>query len=187
MQTDVVVVGAGPAGSSAARELAQRGVEVLLLDRARFPRDKPCGGGVTIRCDSLLPFSLEPVIEDVVTGAVIQLRNGRRVTRDFGQPLTYMTQRSRLDAFLVEQAEAAGALFQDGRRVRQVERTADGFAVRIDGAAGGRGAAPEVVHARVVLGADGANGVVGTSLGYEHAEESAVALEANLPCPDGVP
>ena len=51
METEVVIVGAGPAGSTAARELAARGVEVLLLDRARFPRDKPCGGGVTIRCD----------------------------------------------------------------------------------------------------------------------------------------
>ena len=76
MEAEAIVVGAGPAGSTAARELAARGVEVLLLDRARFPRDKPCGGSVTIRCDSLLPFSLEPVIEDVVSGAVIQFRDG---------------------------------------------------------------------------------------------------------------
>ena len=67
----------GPAGSTAARELASRGVDVLLLERAKFPRDKPCGGGVTIRCDNLLPFSLDPVIEDVITGAVIQLRDGK--------------------------------------------------------------------------------------------------------------
>jgi geranylgeranyl reductase family protein len=182
VETEVVVVGAGPAGSSAARELAGRGVEVLLLDRARFPRDKPCGGGVTIRCDGLLPFSLDPVIEDVTTGAVIQLRDGRRVTRDYEAPLVYMTQRSRLDAFLVEQAQAAGAEFQDGRRVQHIERTPEGFEVQI-----ANGATPEVVRARVVLGADGANGVVRTFLGYEHPEESAVALEGNVPFPDGVP
>lgn len=182
METEVVVVGAGPAGSSAARELAQRGIEVLLLDRAKFPRDKPCGGGVTIRCDALLPFSLDPVIEDVTTGAVIQLRDGKRVTRDYGAPLTYMTQRRRLDAFLVEQAQEAGVEFQDGRRVEHVERTPEGFEVAI-----ANGAAPDVVRSRVVLGADGANGVVRTFLGYEHAEESAVALEGNVPYPDGVP
>ena len=187
MEADVVVVGAGPAGSSAARELAQRGVDVLLLDRARFPRDKPCGGGVTIRCDSLLPFSLEPVIEDVVTGAVIQLRDGRRVTRDHDQPLTYMTQRSLLDAFLVEQAQAAGAKFQDGRRVRHIERTPEGFEVQVGNGPVRSGTRPELVRARVVLGADGANGVVRTCLGYEHPEESAVALEGNVPCPEGVP
>ena len=182
METEVVVVGAGPSGSTAARELAQRGVEVLLVDRARFPRDKPCGGGVTIRCDSLLPFSLDPVIEDVVSGAVIQHRDGKRVTRDAEAPLTYMTQRRRLDHFLVEQAQAAGARFEDGHRVREIRHTPEGFALQI-----GNGSAPETVNARVVLGADGANGIVGTALGYEHAEESAVALEGNLPYPDGVP
>ena len=66
MDVEAIVVGAGPAGSTAARELATRGVDVLLLDRARFPRDKPCGGGVTVRCDALLPFSLDPVVEDVI-------------------------------------------------------------------------------------------------------------------------
>jgi flavin-dependent dehydrogenase len=66
---DAIVVGAGPAGSTAAREIAQRGHSVLLLDRATFPRDKPCGGGVTPRCASLLPFDITPVVEHVVTGA----------------------------------------------------------------------------------------------------------------------
>ena len=181
METEAIVVGAGPAGSAAARELASRGVEVLLLDRARFPRDKPCGGAVTLRCDSLLPFSIEPVVEDVVSGAVIQLRDGRRITREAAAPLTYMTQRRRLDAFLVERAQEAGAEFRDGQRVRHVQIAGAGFELTVgDGAA-------EVLHARVVIGADGANGIVRTALGYEHPEESAVALEGNVPCPEGVP
>ena len=46
---DVIVVGAGPAGSTAAYRLAQQGARVALLDRATFPRDKPCGGGITVR------------------------------------------------------------------------------------------------------------------------------------------
>lgn len=188
MDTEVVIVGAGPAGSTAARELASRGVDVLLLERAKFPRDKPCGGAVTIRCDALLPFSLDPVIEDVITGAVIQLRDGKAVTRNADAPITYMTQRRHLDRFLAKQAQAAGAELQDGRRVEHIEQTPDGFDVRIaNGPANGSRNGGDVIHARAVLGADGANGVVRTFLGYEHFEESGVALEANVPFPDGVP
>ena len=188
METEVVIVGAGPAGSTAARELAARGVDVLMLERAKFPRDKPCGGGVTIRCDNLLPFSLDPVIEDVITGAVIQIRDGKAVTRDADAPITYMTQRRYLDRFLVEQAQAEGAEFQDGRRVDHIEQTPDGFEVRVaNGAPNGDRNGGDVIHARAVLGADGANGVVRTFLGYEHFEESGVALEAHIAFPDGVP
>ena len=61
---DVLVVGAGPAGSTAAYRLAREGASVLLADRARFPRDKPCGGGLTMRAVRQLPFSVDPVVED---------------------------------------------------------------------------------------------------------------------------
>ncbi|MGH2403358.1 MAG: FAD-dependent oxidoreductase, partial [bacterium] len=74
MRYDVIVVGAGPAGSTAARECAARGLRVLLLDRASFPRDKPCGGGVNVRAARLLPFDLGPVVERVATGVRFSLR-----------------------------------------------------------------------------------------------------------------
>ena len=184
MEAEAIVVGAGPAGSTTARELAARGVEVLLLDRARFPRDKPCGGGVTIRCDALLPFSLEAG------------RRGRhRRRRDPVPPRAQGDAHARRAADLhdasaiasitssSQQAQEAGAEFRDGQRVRDVRRLGGGeIEVSV-----GNGTVPEVHRARVVIGADGANGVVGTSLGYEHAEESAVALEGNFPFPDGVP
>ncbi len=175
----MVVVGAGPAGSTTAREAASRGASVILLDRAKFPRDKPCGGGVTIRCANLLPFSIEPVVEDVITGARLKIRGGREKVRDAKQPLTYMTQRRHLDAFLVEQAQAAGAEFRDGMSVTEVRATPDRtYTVSTR---------DTEILARVVIGADGANGVVGNRLGYEAAATAAVALEGNFPYPDGVP
>ena len=179
MNVDVIVVGAGPAGSTAAREIASRGGSVLLLDRARFPRDKPCGGGVTVRCADLLPFSIDPVVEDVVTHARLRVRDGREVERDAGGAITYMTQRRRLDAFLVEQAQQRGVEFRDGQIVTAVQRLADGtFEVQ---------AGDERHAARVVIGADGANGVVGNRLGYASIPDGAAALEGNVPFPDGVP
>ena len=64
---DVAIVGAGPAGSTTAYRLARAGARVLLVDKARFPRDKPCGGGLTLRAVKELPVDVTPVVEDVVT------------------------------------------------------------------------------------------------------------------------
>lgn len=174
---DVIVVGGGPAGSTAAREAAARGARVLLLDRATFPRDKPCGGGVNVRAAALLPFDLAPVVERTVYGAAFSLRGGRPFRRRYHRPLTYMTQRRRLDAFLLEQAERAGATVHQGEAVRTVE--VNGAAeVRTD-----RG----VYRGRTLVGADGANGVVRRALGLRPEPRAAVALEGNLPFPEGLP
>jgi len=63
---DVLVVGAGPAGSAAAMRLARGGARVLLADRARFPRDKPCGGGLTGRALRHAPCDVSAVVEHAV-------------------------------------------------------------------------------------------------------------------------
>src|SRR3954465_15512770 len=111
---DVVVVGAGPAGSTTAYRLATAGAHVLLVDKARFPRDKPCGGGVTLRAARQLPFSIDPVVEDVVDRFELRLGYRSSFERSSDEPLCLMTQRSRLDEFLARKAEAAGAEFCDG-------------------------------------------------------------------------
>jgi geranylgeranyl reductase family protein len=164
---DVIVVGAGPAGSTTAYRLARAGARVCLLDRARFPRDKPCGGGLTLRAVRELPFSVEPVVEDRVDTLELGLRYERRWSRRAQEPLVLMTQRRRLDAFLAAQAAEAGAEFRDGVKVTGVE---PGGAVSIDG---------EQLEADVVVGADGANGVTARSLGLP-AHEHGVALEGNV-------
>ena len=100
LRYDVIVVGAGPAGSTCAYRLASAGASVLLLDRARFPRDKPCGGGVTGRAARLVPFSIGPVVEDTVTSVRMRLGYGSWFDRGDGGPLVLMTQRIRLDEHL---------------------------------------------------------------------------------------
>ena len=106
---DVLVAGAGPAGSSAAIHLARGGARVLLADRARFPRDKPCGGGLTGRALKRIPVDPSPVVERDVDRFELRLRYGASFTRSHDRPLIRMTQRRRLDAFLAAEAAAAGA------------------------------------------------------------------------------
>jgi geranylgeranyl reductase family protein len=164
---DAIVVGAGPAGSTTAYRLARAGARVCLLDRARFPRDKPCGGGLTLRAVRELPFSVEPVVEDRVDTLELGFRYRRRWSGRGAEPLILMTQRRRLDAFLAEQAAAAGADFRDGVKVTWVDA---GASVVVEG---------ERLAADVVVGADGANGVTARSLGLP-AHEHGVALEGNV-------
>ena len=80
---DAIVVGAGPAGSTAAIRLAGAGARVLLADKARFPRDKPCGGGLTMRAVRELPVDPQPVVEHVVDRMAFRLRYGRSNERPF--------------------------------------------------------------------------------------------------------
>jgi geranylgeranyl reductase family protein len=167
---DAIVVGAGPAGSTAAYLLAEGGAKVLLLDRQRFPRDKPCGGGLTYRAVRQLPVSVDPVVEDVVDRFELGLRYRKRFERGGQGPLVLMTQRKRLDAHLAEEAVAAGADFRDGLRVTALEQEDDAAIVRFDGAA---------ARAPVVIGADGVNGVTARALGLA-AQRFGVALEGNV-------
>jgi len=169
---DAIVVGAGPAGSTAAYRLATAGARVLLVDKARFPRDKPCGGGLTMRAIRELPISVEPVVEHVVDRMAFRLRYGRSFERGGGKPLILMTQRRRLDHFLAEQAAAAGADFRDGVKVTAVEGDERGARAVVDGGP---------IEADVVIGADGANGLTARTLGLGGEPTIGVAFEGNVP------
>ena len=168
---EAIVVGAGPAGSTTAYRLAVAGASVLLLDRATFPRDKPCGGGVTLRAARQLPFAIDPVVEQVVSKGEIRLRFAKSAERGRG-PLAYMTQRRWLDHFLAEKAVAAGAEFRDGTKVSAVEADASGVVVTAGG---------ERLAAEAVVGADGVNGVSARTLRLGGNRTVGVALEANVP------
>jgi geranylgeranyl reductase family protein len=170
-RVDVLVVGAGPAGSATAIHLARGGARVLLTDRLRFPRDKPCGGGITGRALRHAPCSIEPVVEDVVRTFELRLAYGRRFERRSDEPLVLMTQRRRLDAHLAEQAAAAGARFADGTRVEDVAADNGHVTARVGATR---------VRASVVVGADGANGVVARAAGLGADILRGVALEGNV-------
>jgi geranylgeranyl reductase family protein len=168
---DAIVVGAGPAGSTTAYRLATAGARVLLLDRARFPRDKPCGGGLTARAVRELPFAVDAVVEDRATRVTIRAGYRGGFERRSREPLVLLTERLRLDAFLAERAAGAGADFRDGVRVTEPAASDAEVSVRLDG---------REVHAAVLIGADGANGIVARTLGLAREVEHGVALEGSV-------
>jgi geranylgeranyl reductase family protein len=173
---DAIVVGAGPAGSATAIRLARGGARTLLLDRASFPRDKPCGGGLTGRAVRELPVDVTPVVEDVVHELEVGLGYRRRFVRRSEAPLVLMTQRRRLDAFLGEQAAEAGADFRDGITPRGVSIGPDGVEIEVGG---------ERVRGDVLVGADGVNGRTARAAGLGRGLLYGIALEGNGPLLDG--
>jgi len=167
---DAIVVGAGPAGSMTAYHLARAGASVVVLDRARFPRDKPCGGGLTGRALRALPLSIEPTVEHVVDRFEFRFRYRPGFVRRGRAPLALMTQRRRLDTFLLERAAEAGADVRDGVKATTVEADDRAATVRLNGSR---------LDAQVVVGADGVNGVTARSLGLGRHYRFGVAYEGN--------
>jgi geranylgeranyl reductase family protein len=169
---DALVIGAGPAGSATAIRLARGGASVLLLDRQRFPRDKPCGGGLTGRALRHAPCDVSPAVEVEVVGFGIRLRYRKRFERRNEVPLIRMTQRRRLDAFLAEQAVAAGADFRDGVTAETLTVGPDSVTATVAG---------ERIRGDVLVGADGANGTTARLAGVAVDVHRGVALEGNAP------
>jgi geranylgeranyl reductase family protein len=168
---DAIVVGGGPAGSTTAYRLAEKGASVLLADKATFPRDKPCGGGLTMRAVRQCPVDPTPVVEELIDKVELRFRYGPAVTHSTNEPVVWMTQRRRLDAFLLDAARERGVEVREGVRVA-IEP--DNTVVLGSG---------ERVAADALVGADGANGITAKAVGLGQGITYGVAYEGNVRYP----
>jgi geranylgeranyl reductase family protein len=152
MEYDVVIVGAGPAGSTVAKNLAEKGISVLLLDKAQFPRDKSCGGGLPTRVMKRFPY-IEPFIDSVSYGSITyssSLRYKLDLIRE--KPLVMMVLRKDFDQGLLNLAIDAGAVFQSGKTVVDVVVQQEKVSVMLDDG--------HTIETKVVVGCDGMRSVV---------------------------
>jgi geranylgeranyl diphosphate/geranylgeranyl-bacteriochlorophyllide a reductase len=153
---DVVVVGGGPAGSTAANDLARSGISVLLLDKAG--RIKPCGGAIPPKLieEFGIPDSL---LVARVTAARMISPSARQVDMPIDGGFVGMIDRETFDEWLRERAEGAGAVRCDAEFDR-VTRDHDGVALVHYRATGGEQHEARSVRARAIVGADGAMSAV---------------------------
>jgi geranylgeranyl reductase family protein len=146
MTYDAIVVGSGPAGSFCAWRLAAGGASVLLLEKARLPRPKVCGGALSRKALQLAGCDLSPIVHNAVRRATITWRgetSAEVVLDDVGACTTV---RAEFDAFLARRAEAAGADLRDGTAFQDALDEGDTIAVKTSAGS---------FRTRHLIGADG--------------------------------
>jgi len=173
MQYDVIVVGAGPAGSSAARLLAEQGVRVALLERSKMPRYKACGAGIVGRAMRVLPSDVKETIERECFAAELHVLDAGlhfSVTRQ--EPLVSMSMRDKLDRLLALNAQEAGVDLREECNVLKVVPEAGSVAVETS-----RG----LLSASFVIAADGSTGSIARKAGWRETRTLVPAIEWEVP------
>ena len=182
---DVIVAGAGPAGSSAAKWLADHARSVLLVDKAAFPRPKICGGWVNRKVfldfEDLIEHR-EALTESAFYGLVIhnsQMSKQAEYRED--EPVGYLVLREKFDAGLVDLAKRAGAELIQAVAVDKVENSQSGVTVTLcDGS----------THtAAALIGADGASSTVARQTGINPGWDQAglvICCNEDIPLDEAV-
>ena len=164
MPYDVIVVGAGPAGSITAHDCAEAGLKTLLLEKFTLPREKPCGGAVMYRGLHILKGRLpRSLIEQKIFGLRFVLPHTNDLEFKSDKMIGITVFRDKFDEYLARRAEGSGAELRDQSRVTRAFVKDDHAGVLLSDGTEHR--------AEFIVGADGVNTVVGTSLGLRPARK----------------
>jgi len=166
---DAVVAGAGPAGAATALLLARAGASVLLLDRARFPRHKPCSEYLSPGTTPILERLGGGVLDAVehathakVYGMKVVAPGGAAMCGRFRGAVSFALPRATFDTILLRAAERAGAVVREGTTVEDLVWRREAVAGVVARSGNGQRV---TCHARIVVGADGLRSVVARRLG----------------------
>ncbi|MBI1824441.1 MAG: hypothetical protein HYR80_10065, partial [Nitrospirae bacterium] len=170
MMYDLIVIGMGPAGSTAAFEAASRGMNVLGLDKDHFPRYKTCGGGLSPKIEKLLPVGYESFLEQSVSTLRLSYLSKKRDFQ-FQMPIAFMVMRETFDHWLVQRAVRAGVRLQTGESALQIEERKETIVVHSHCGS---------YEGRLAIGSDGALGITNRLLNSRLNLKSAPGLEGEF-------
>ncbi len=172
---DVIVVGAGPGGSTAARSCARLGLKTLLIEKEQLPRYKACGGCLSPKAAHLLDFDLSPVLENTIYGAKFSYCFEDSFFLPSPRPMAFMVMRDRFDHLLVRKALETGVDLLEGERVVRVEDLGPRVEAELE-----RG---EKLSCQYLIGADGAGSIVTRSLSLvpPKSHGKGIGLESEIP------
>jgi geranylgeranyl reductase family protein len=168
---DVIIVGAGPAGSMLAYDLAQNNIQTLIIDKEKLPRYKPCGGGLTKRTLDILPVDISDVVEDQSFIVKIFVRNEEVYSKSADVPFISMVMRDTFDYFLCEKAVSKGAVLKDETEFIRLDRSAGGLRVETSGGS---------FEAKYLIGADGVKSNVKHALGLNQGQKQMIGLASEI-------
>ncbi len=171
LTTDVVVVGAGPSGCSAARDLAVKGFRVLLLDRTEFPRKKPCAGGLTVKAVRALGYSIAPVVQKSVCKLSVSCRIRHPKLLTSIDPICHMVERAAFDLFCLKKTVAAGACFAVVKRIDEIVESDRRVSLVTESG---------TIRTRFLIGADGAHSRVRRLTGRFSGFRAGFAVEGRV-------
>ncbi|MBI4647918.1 MAG: geranylgeranyl reductase family protein [Bacteroidia bacterium] len=169
---DVIVIGSGPSGSTAARILAQHSFSVAIIEKCKIPRYKPCGGGIVWKARKLLENRLEGIIENEFSNVEINLFQQAlsfHVERNF--PLITMVMRDKLDFCLTEVAIKAGATLYTEHEVISMINNSNKITLETSA---------DKFECKYLIGADGVNSRIAKLAGWKESRTVAPALEYEI-------
>jgi geranylgeranyl reductase family protein len=154
--------------------LARAGLDVLLIEKSRFPRRKICGGGLTHRAFQEMPFGVDPILHQSVLWGMIGFRGQKITTIKHNQPVAYLIDRASFDNFVLQKALDQGAKCLNGERVRHFHDERGLFTVQTD---------QNTWYSRYLVGADGVHSLIAKGAGLLPDRETSLAYEALLSYP----
>ncbi|AFY79389.1 MAG: geranylgeranyl reductase family protein [Hydrococcus sp. C42_A2020_068] len=160
---DCIVVGAGPAGATAAYHLAKLGRSVLVLEKVALPRYKPCGGGVSPAIAKWFDFDFTPVINNTITKVQYTWKMGDPMETELNmkEPM-WMVKRDEFDNYLIEQVQQKGARVKDNTEVKAISPNSQSWQVNTsDG----------IYEASYLIAADGGRSLLTQLLGLKPRQE----------------